>query len=73
VLSAAVAQLVPAHARANAFGIFTAIFGVGWFLGSIALGVLYDISPLWLTIVSVVPQLAALIPLSLALRHIDGS
>jgi MFS family permease len=73
VLSATVAQLVPAHARANAFGIFTAIFGAGWFLGSTALGVLYDISPLWLTIVSVAPQLAALIPLSLALRHIDGS
>jgi MFS family permease len=68
VMSAAVAKMVPMHARARAFGIFTAIFGIAWFLGSTALGTLYEISPFWLVSASVIPQLAALIPLSLALR-----
>ena len=70
VMSAAVAQMVPAHDRARAFGIFTAIFGVAWFLGSIALGALYDVSRVWLVVVSVLPQLAALAPLTLALQAI---
>lgn len=68
VLSAAVAQMVPAHARAGAFGIYTAIFGVAWFLGSTALGALYDVSRLWLVVVSVIPQLVAFVPLFIALR-----
>lgn len=68
VLSAAVAQMVPVHARANAFGVFTAIFGVAWFLGSSALGALYEVSHLWLVALSVVPQLVALIPMWIAVR-----
>jgi MFS family permease len=68
VMSAAVATMVPVHARARAFGIFTAIFGIAWFLGSAALGALYDVSASLLVVVSVAPQIAALIPLSLALR-----
>jgi MFS family permease len=71
VMSAAVAKMVPAHARARAFGIFTAIFGVAWFLGSTALGALYDLSLTWLVAVSVVPQLVALLPLSLAVRTVE--
>ena len=68
VMSAAIARLVPAHGRARAYGIFTAIFGVAWFLGSAAMGALYDVSMVWLVAVSVLPQLAALVPLALALR-----
>jgi hypothetical protein len=48
--------------------LFTAIFGVAWFLGSAALGALYDVSLTGLVIVSVLPQLAALVPLAFALR-----
>jgi MFS family permease len=73
VMSAAVAQMIPAHARARAFGIFTAIFGVAWFLGSTALGALYDVSKAWLVLVSVLPQLAALLPLALATRAQKGA
>jgi MFS family permease len=68
VMSAAIAEMVPAHDRARAFGIFTAIFGVAWFLGSAALGAIYDVSRLWLVVISVLPQLAALFPLTLAMR-----
>lgn len=71
VMSAAIAHMVPGHARARAYGIFTAIFGVAWFLGSAAMGALYDVSLMWLVIVSVLPQLAALIPLALALRAMN--
>jgi MFS family permease len=71
VMSAAIAHMVPAHARAHAYGIFTAIFGVTWFLGSAAMGALYDVSLTGLVFVSVLPQLAALIPLALALREMN--
>jgi MFS family permease len=71
VMSAAVAKMVPAHGRARAFGIFTAIFGVAWFLGSTALGGLYEISRFWLVAVSVIPQLFALVPLSIAVRSLE--
>jgi hypothetical protein len=67
-MSAAIAHMVPAHARARAYGIFTAIFGVAWFLGSAAMGALYDVSLVWLVVVSVVPQLISLAPLALTLR-----
>jgi MFS family permease len=72
VMSAAVARMVPVHGRARAFGIFTAIFGVAWFLGSTALGALYDVSLFWLIAVSVLPQIAALVPLSLAIGAMKG-
>jgi predicted MFS family arabinose efflux permease len=72
IMSAAVSTMVPAHARGRAIGLFTAIFGVAWFLGSAALGALYDVSLIWLVIVSVLPQLAALIPLAIALRAVNA-
>jgi predicted MFS family arabinose efflux permease len=71
VLSAAVARMIPAHARARAFGLFTATFGIAWFLGSAALGALYDVSLAGLVAVSVIPQLMALVPLSFALREME--
>jgi MFS family permease len=68
VMSAAVAHMVPGHARARAYGIFTAVFGVAWFLGSAALGALYDVSRLGLVVVSALPQLVAVGPLLLTMR-----
>lgn len=66
VMSAAVASLVPLHARARAYGIFTAIFGTAWFAGSVVLGALYDFSLITLVIVATLTQLAACIPLARA-------
>ena len=68
VMSAAVARLVPEHARARAYGIFTAIFGIAWFAGSALAGTLYDISLPALVIVSVAVQLAGMVPLAAAMR-----
>jgi len=44
VVRAAIAQMVPPDRRATAYGIFHAVFGVSWFLGSAAMGLLYDVS-----------------------------
>jgi MFS family permease len=44
IIPAAIAPMVPRERRASAFGLFTAGYGVFWFLGSAAIGILYDIS-----------------------------
>jgi MFS family permease len=71
-MSAAVAQLVPEHARARAYGIFTAVFGISWFAGSALAGGLYDISLPALVLVSVAAQIAGLLPLVAAMRSLRG-
>lgn len=67
VMSAGVATLVPLHARARAYGIFTAIFGTAWFVGSALLGALYDVSLWALVAVATLAQLAAAVPLAKAI------
>jgi MFS family permease len=42
IIPAAVAPMVPVARRASAFGLFTAGYGVSWFLGSAAIAILYD-------------------------------
>jgi predicted MFS family arabinose efflux permease len=42
IIPAAVAPMVPTRRRASAFGLFTAAYGVFWFVGSAAIGILYD-------------------------------
>jgi predicted MFS family arabinose efflux permease len=69
VMSAAIAGFVPEDRRARAYGLFSAAFGVAWFLGSAVLGFLYDKSITALVGVSVAASIAALIPLALAIRE----
>jgi predicted MFS family arabinose efflux permease len=69
VMSAAVADMIPAARRAGAYGVFTSIFGVAWFVGSAAEGALYDISVPALVTLAVGAQLAAVVPLALAARQ----
>ncbi len=59
IIPAAVAPMVPVHRRASAFGLFTAGYGVFWFLGSAAIGILYDTSIPVTIAFCVVAQLAA--------------
>ena len=42
VMRAAVADMAPLHRRASAYGIFNTVYGGSWFLGSVAVGLLYD-------------------------------
>ena len=44
IIPAAVATMVPRERRPSAYGLFTAAYGISWFLGSAAIGVLYDVS-----------------------------
>ncbi len=43
VMKAAVAGMVAPQARGFAFGLFTSVYGLAWFLGSALMGVLYDL------------------------------
>jgi MFS family permease len=68
---AAVAQRIPRERRATVMGVFNAIYGTAWFAGSVLLGVLYDINPLYTVIAALVLQLAAC-PLLWSLRDRSG-
>ena len=68
VMAAAIADMVPMEGRARAYGLFTAIFGIAWFAGSSVLGFLYDKSLMALVALSVAVTLAALVPLTIAIR-----
>jgi MFS family permease len=59
IIPAAVAPMVPPQRRASAFGLFTAGYGVFWFLGSAAIGILYDLSLSAVIAFCVVTQVAA--------------
>jgi predicted MFS family arabinose efflux permease len=51
--------VVPAQKRSTAFGLFDTGYGIAWFLGSAAMGLLYDKSIPALVLFSVILQLAA--------------
>ncbi len=67
ILRAAVAGMTVPERRGSAYGIFNTGFGVMWFLGSVLMGYLYDVSLPALIALSVLLQLAA-IPFFLAVR-----
>ncbi len=66
---AVIVQLAPSERRATALGTFDAIYGVAWFLGSCAMGLLYDRSFAALVIFSLVLQAGGLPLLVLAGRR----
>lgn len=73
IIPAAVAPMVPIQHRASAFGLFTAGYGVFWFLGSAAIGILYDASIPATIAFCVITQLAALPIFAWVGRHFDGT
>jgi MFS family permease len=68
IMRAVVAGMTTPDRRATAFGILNAVFGVAWFVGSVALGILYDHSVTAVALVSLTLQLSA-IPLLLLLTN----
>jgi MFS family permease len=60
LIKASLADLIPHERRAYGFGVFSLAFGIFWFLGSAAMGVLYDQSVTWLVAFSLVTSVAAL-------------
>ncbi|QDQ41727.1 MFS transporter [Methylacidiphilum kamchatkense] len=57
---AAIASLVPIDIRGTAFGIFYLVFGLSWFLGSCAMGFLYDKSLAYVALSSFILQILSL-------------
>lgn len=64
IMRAVIAGLVPSDRRGSAYGLFGLTYGVCWFLGSLALGILYEQSMWWLVAFSTATQLLA-VPLFL--------
>ena len=60
LLKAVLSGVVPADKRSTAFGVFDTAFGIAWFAGSAAMGLLYDQSIFAVVIFSIALQLAAL-------------
>ncbi len=59
VMRAVIVSMAPADRRGTAFGLFHAIFGVAWFVGSTLLGVIYDHSVIGVAALSFILQLLA--------------
>ncbi|MEW6274420.1 MAG: MFS transporter [Bacillota bacterium] len=70
IMRAAVAEMVPADRRGTAYGIFNSAYGSFWFLGSAAMGILYDISIPSVVAISVVAQLTAIPLIMLAKKRL---
>ncbi|HLI58592.1 MAG TPA: MFS transporter [Solirubrobacteraceae bacterium] len=69
IIPAAVGQMVSSDRRASAFGIFTGVYGVAWFAGSTAIGLLYGVSLVMIVVFSVASQLVALVPFAMVLKR----
>jgi MFS family permease len=68
LIPAAVAPIVPMNRRASAYGLFTAGYGVCWFLGSVVIGLLYQKSLMATIAFCLAAQLAA-VPLFSVVRR----
>ena len=66
IMRAAVADLVPAHRRGTAYGVFGAVYGLAWFGGAAGVGVLYGVSVRGTVAAVAVVQLVALVVLLVA-------
>jgi len=67
-MRAIVADMAPYCRRGSAFGYYNAAFGIAWFMGSLTIGILYNISIPAMIAFSVAMQLAALPVLMLVKR-----
>jgi predicted MFS family arabinose efflux permease len=71
IMRAVVGNMVSSVRHSYAYDVFNTAYGIFWFLGSLLIGILYDISIPALVIFSVTMQMAS-IPLFFLLRkHIE--
>jgi predicted MFS family arabinose efflux permease len=69
LLQAMLTGVIPPQKRSTAFGLFDTGYGIAWFLGSVAMGLLYERSILAVVLLSVVLQLAAVPVLFIANKN----
>ena len=67
MIPAAVATMVPQQRRSSAYGIFESGFGISWFIGSVIIGKLYEVSIPALVAFSVAAQMLA-VPIFMMVR-----
>jgi MFS family permease len=67
IIPAAVATMVPQQRRPSAYGVFTGVYGISWFIGSVIIGRLYDVSLSALLAFSIAAQLVA-IPIFISVK-----
>jgi MFS family permease len=72
IVPAAVARMVPSQRRASAYGLFTAGYGVAWFLGSAAIGGLLALSTGAVVAFCVVLELSAVPVFLRVARRLEG-
>jgi len=70
LMRAVITNMVSIHKRGTAYGLFGMGYGIAWFIGSVILGVLYDINIRYLVAFSVIVQLLALPIFWMVLRRI---
>jgi predicted MFS family arabinose efflux permease len=71
IIPAAVAPMMSPDRRASAYGLFTGGYGTAWVLGSVVIGLLFDVSLGAVTAFAVAAQLAAVPLLVLVRRRIS--
>lgn len=70
IMRAAIGGMIAPEQRGTAYGLFNMLYGFAWFLGSLLIGVLYDVSTSWLVAFSVAAQLIS-IPIFYSLRKLS--
>jgi MFS family permease len=68
IMRAAIADLVPIERRGSAYGIFNTLYGLSLFIGSAAMGLLYEVSITYILVFAVVMELVAIPTLFLIRR-----
>ncbi len=69
ILKAQIAEMTQSEKRGTAFGTFNTAFGFFWFLGSLTMGYLYELSITYLILFSVFTQILGLIVLIYLLKR----
>lgn len=70
VMRAAIADLTHIEKRGSAYGIFNTFYGLSFFLGGSAMGLLYEVSVTYIIVLAVVMELAAIPALFLIRRSV---
>ncbi len=65
IMRAAVAGMSSVEIRGSAYGVFSTIYGLSWFIGSFAMGIIYDFSLSLMVMFSFLVQIIAAVPLLL--------
>jgi len=60
VMRAALAEIVPPERRGVAYGLFNAVYGLSWFLGSSAMGITYALAVPYAILLAVVLEVFSL-------------